>query len=557
METDLIRKRFEALFTQRKTVESTWDVIERFITPYRGGFFQDQRQETSIDWRKREVYDSTAVMSHQNLAASLHGSITSPSIRWFDLTFQDEKMNDSKESKEWLEECSRITYDAIQESNFNLEVNETYQDICGYGTSVITEEPIDDAQWRGIQFASIPLKQCYFEQNWEGKVYRLYRLLSWTPIQIISKFGTKVPQTVMDAKDSQPDTKIDIIFCIFERPKYRPSFDAGGPGKKLAPKRRPYGFKYMIRSSGDPLGDEGGYYEMPAFVPRWRKTNDSMWGNSPAMIALADVLTLNQLIEMVLRSAEKVIDPPTLAEERTIISDLVLKAAGLTVVRDISKIRPFESGARFDVSQLRIEDLREAIQSYFFVDKLELKNSPAMTATEAQIRYDLMQRLLGPTLGRLQSDFLDLLIQRTFNMLYRAGQFPAIPESVKDGKSAMDIKYLGPLNRAQQVDAVAGVERWIATLGNIAATTQDQKVLKVPDYVEVAKGLGRMLTVPAKMMRDEKKVDDEVKADEERMEEMKEAAALQAKGDATQSVGAGMMSLQGPEGEGEMEQEIV
>jgi hypothetical protein len=505
MENGIIRSRFEVLWTDRKVPEGTWAVIEKFVTPYRGRFFTSSTSgEDSVNWRRREIYDSTAVMAHQNLAASLHGALTSPSIQWFNLRFRNEDLNAEQEAKEWLEESSRIVYDTLQESNFNLEVNETYQDIVGYGTSIMYEEEVNPTKWEGINFTSVPIRDCYFEQDWMGHVYRFYRLISWTAIQIVSKFGKEVPQMIRDKADGTPDEKIDIIFCIFERPGKRAAFEFGGTTKRLAPKARPYGFKYILRTDGTLLGKEGGYYEMPAYVPRWRKTNDSMWGNSPAHMALADIMTLNQLIELVIRAAEKVIDPPTLAEERAILTDLDLMPAGLTMVRKIDGIRPYESGARFDVSQLRIEDLRDAVRSYFFVDQLTLKESPAMTATEVTVRYELMQRLLGPTLGRLQTDFLDPMIQRTFNILMRAKQLPEMPDILQDFDSSMDIDYLGALSRAQKIDQVGNIERWVGMLGGIAQQSGKPDVLDVPDYHAIARGTADMLSVPTKMMKSSK-----------------------------------------------------
>ena len=51
-----------------------------------------------------------------------------------------------------------------------------------------------------------------------------------------------------------------------------------------------------------------------------------------------------------------------------------------------------------------------------------------MTATEVQVRYELMQRLLGPTLGRFQSEFLNPLIERVFGIMFRANAFLPAPE---------------------------------------------------------------------------------------------------------------------------------
>ena len=538
-----IVKRFEQLYGARHNVEQMWDVIERFIMPYRGRFFQATDSEGGVEWRKREIYDSTAVMAAQSLAASLHGSLTTPAIRWFDLRYRDGAMRDDSEAVEWLEECSTRVFDALQDSNFNLEANETYLDLVGYGTSIIVEEPRLDAQgaYGGLLFTSVPLKEAYFEQDALGQVYAFYRLLQWTPSRYIDKFGEEhVPEIIRDRHESDPDGRIDVIFCVYPEPANR---DAD-TGKMLAPERRPYQFCYVTRQGAELIGGpagSGGYYEMPAFVPRWRKTSDSTWGNSPAMVALPDTLTLNQVIEMRIKAIEKLIDPPQKVEERALLSDLNLRARGLTVMRDINKLAPLDTGANIQAGEVEIGDLRQAIRQYFFVDQLELKESPAMTATEVQVRYEMMQRLLGPTLGRLQSDFLDPMIQRTFNILLRAGRLPEIPQSVAASAAHMDIDYLGPLSRAQRTDQVASTERWLMNLAQLAQVLPD--MLDIPDPEQIARQIAQMLSVPAKMLRSSDEVAEIREARAAAQAAQIKAEQMQMQGEGMRAIGEGASAL--------------
>jgi hypothetical protein len=538
-----IVKRFEQVYGTRHTVEEAWVIIERFIMPYRGRFFERGSSEGSVEWRQREIYDSTAVMAAQSLAASLHGSLTTPAIRWFDLRFRDGALQDDSDAVEWLEECSRRVFDALQDSNFNLEANETYLDLVGYGTSIIVEEPKLDHQgaWGGLMFTSVPLKEAYFEQDANGQVYAFYRLLQWTPSRYIDKFGEKhVPEIIRDRYESDPDGRIDVIFCVYPEPA---NADAD-VSKALAPERRPYQFAYVTRQGAEPIGGpagSGGYYEMPAFVPRWRKTSESAWGNSPAMVALADVLTLNQVIEMRIKAVERLIDPPQKVEERALLSDLNLRARGVTVLRDINKLAPLDTGANIQAGEIEIADLRRAIRQYFFVDQLELKESPAMTATEVQVRYEMMQRLLGPTLGRLQSDFLDPMIQRTFNILLRAGRLPEIPQSVKAAAAHMDIDYLGPLSRAQRTDQVASTERWLMNLAQLAQVLPD--MLDIPDPEQIARQIAQMLSVPAKMLRSTDEVAEIREARAAAQAAQIKAQQMQMQGEGMRAIGEGASAL--------------
>lgn len=537
-----IRRRYDALVSQRKTVEDVWEVINQLVVPFRGDFFRDITSEHAVTWRdNREIFDSTAIDAAHILASSIHGSLTSPAIRWFELAFRELELNDMREPRAWLEMAAEKCFYALQDSNFNLEANETYLDLVSYGTSMIVEETEErNGVFQRLIFQSVPVEEMWFEQNWQGQAHRTYRRHMWTPVQIVTKFGPEgVPEQILTkAKTSQGmDVKERVIMCIYPREDKR---DAD-VSRILGPLERPYGMKYILHKDAYELGDEGGYYENPAFIPRWRKTSKSMWGHGPAMIALPDILTINSLVELILKATEKVVDPPTKVTERGLLSDLDLEPAGLTVVRTMDSMEPYESGAKFDVSQLQRTELQRQIRSIFFVDQLELKESPAMTATEVQTRYELMQRLLGPTLGRLQSDYLDPLVQRTFNILYRAGQFGEPPAIVFESTGELDIIYTGPLVRAQRADIAQGVTRWIASLAELGEIAPD--ILDVPDWDSIAKELASLEGVPAKLMRSATEVKKTRRERQEANTRAQEALQEQEEGAAMEAQGKGQRAL--------------
>lgn len=544
MDNQNIIKRLDQLQSERKTIESTWELIEQFITPYRGEFFRNNTSEHEQDWRKREIFDSTAVNACQTLAASIHGSITSPSFRWFDLQFRVDNLNQTQEAKEWLDDTADRIYNALQESNFNLEISECYTDLVSYGSSVVIEEqqgdPLDGEDVE-LVFAAVPIKEAYFDADHRGGILNFYRRLMWTPSEIISKFGVDgLPEKVVTAYEQGKSDRMELIYCIWKRKDVEEPKDAG----IIAPEKRPYGYKYILKEGGQTLGDEGGYYEMPAYVPRWRKTSESKWGNSPSMAALSDVLTLNQLVELIMRSAEKVIDPALKVTERGLLSDVDMRPSGLNVVRDTqNELIPIESRARFDVAQLTKMDLVQAINSAFFVDQLQLKESPAMTATETIARMELMQRTLGPTLGRLQTDLLDPLISRTMNILMRAGQLKPLPESLMEAGADIDVSYIGTMSRSQKLETVANAERYMGILGGLAQFKPE--ILDLVDQDAMAKDLAGELNIPAGYLKSEDEVAQIRQQRAQQQAMMMEAQQLQAGGDAMQSIGKGVKDLQG------------
>lgn len=541
MNNQQIIKRLEHLTTERKTLDGTWETIEQFVTPYRGQFFQDQTSEHEQAWRQRQIFDSTAVNACQTLAASIHGSITSPAYRWFDLQFRVDSLNQSQEAKEWLDDTADRIYNALQESNFNLEISECYTDLVSYGTSVVLEEFTGDeltGEDIELEFSAVPIKEAYFEEDHKGGISTFYRRLMWTPSQIISKFGEEnVPEKINALQAQGKLDRMEVVYCIWKRKGI--DYDGG----IVAVEKRPYAFKYILKDGAESLGDEGGYYEMPAYAPRWRKTSESKWGNSPAMVALADVLTLNNLVELILRSAEKVIDPPLKVTERGLLSDVDLQPGGLNVVRDTTnELIPLTTNARFDVSQLTKQDLIQSIEQAFYMDQLQLKNSPAMTATETMARMELMQRALGPTLGRLQSDLLDPLISRTLNILSRSGQLKEMPEDLKQGGD-IDVAYVGALSRSQKMDSIINVERYLGLLGGIAEFKPE--VLDLFNQDKAARDLGVDLNVPAAYLNSEEDVQAIRKQRAEVQQAQQEAELMQQGGKGVQEMAKGAEAMQG------------
>lgn len=540
MTPDDIKRRLGILESERSNIQSLWDAIERFVAPHRGKFFNDIRQETAVEWRNREVFDSTAIDAAQILASSIHGSLTSPSIRWFDLRFRKDDLNGDTNFRAWLEEVGKRIYAALQDSNFNLEINEVYTDLVTFASSPIIMEEDDDGE---LVFNSIPVKESFFDEDHNGAVIAFYRRLSWSPVMMAERFGIdalpREKREIVNGTSEKRNTKEDVIFCVYKQ-KYGPTEETPDIFKPMVEEKRPYQYKYIIRKCGHVL-KSGGYYERPVFIPRWRKTSESKWGNSPAFTALPDILTLNQLVELILKATEKVVDPAIMVTERGLLSDVDLSAGGMTVVRTLDDMKPFESRARFDVSELQREKLQMSIRSAFYVDQLQLKQSPAMTATEVQVRYELMQRLLGPTLGRIQNDLLSPIIERAFNILYRAGKFPTMPEGLK--LADLDIEYVGPLSRAQKVDTAAAAERWLATMAGLAE--YNPEVLDILDTDTIGRDLADILNVPAKYILDNAKVLKKRKQRGEAQARMQEAEVGKAEGEAAQAQAAAMQQAQG------------
>jgi len=140
-----------------------------------------------------------------------------------------------------------------------------------------------------------------------------------------------------------------------------------------------------------------------------------------------------------------------------------------------------------------------------------------------------MQRLLSSTMARLKEDFLDPLLQRTFNLLYRAGELGDIPSSVQDAN--FDIEYIGPLSRSMKFDQSASIERWITQLQLIAQMgPAAEAVMLVPDYDAIARQAAANLNLPTELTRPQKdvKADMQAQKDQQARQMSSQAAAAEA-----------------------------
>jgi len=541
-----IRNKVEVLKSERHNLNSEWDTIGKLVAPGRGRMWETHDDENSIDRVFNEKYDSTAVVAAQSLAAALHSGLTSPATQWFSLRFKQQQLNDSTEASAWLQACEEKIFYTLQESNFNLEVNELYLDLTTFGTSPIFHEY--DQKDTSFNFKAAFPREIYFEEDFDGKLIGIYRLRQYTAQQISLKFPTNCPKEIKEQAESAGQS--NVKYTVIQAVCYYPENGKYDTSKILPPEKRPFQERYILQKDATEL-TEGytSYYEMPAYVVRWGRMTGSKYGFSPALNALPDIRTLNRLVSQILDAAAKVIDPPIMTTHRGVIGDIDLTPGGETVVRDPDAMRPFESGARFDVSQLQKGDLISSIRRAFYVEQLELPMSDRMTATEVQVRYEQMQRLLGPALFRLQSDFLDPLIKRSFNILFREKQLPEMPPVVQQMQGEFEVEYLGPLARSQKMGAVDAFQQLLGIIANVAPVYPD--VVGSIKWDDAIREIAMRMGVPAKLLKSDDEIAQEKQARAEQEQAMMQMQAAQAMAGAmkdgamAQKAGAEAQAVQG------------
>jgi hypothetical protein len=207
------------------------------------------------------------------------------------------------------------------------------------------------------------------------------------------------------------------------------------------------------------------------------------------------------------------------------------------VVRSIEGIKElFPQKPAFSTFE-RISQLEGRIEEYFFVPGLQalLTDNKERTAFEIARMQEEVLQMLGPTMGRIQNDLLSPIIARAFKMMAREGVLPPPPPAVVESNAQMDVEYIGPLARAMRMAEANVIKDFVGFGGGMAevaiATGQPNPMDNI-DLDAAMRLIGRRMSVPAEIVRDEAAVDDIRDERLEREQAMQDAVIAEQQGNA-------------------------
>ena len=510
-QTDLAKnllKRYDRLKSQRQNWESHWQEVADYMQPRKADV---TKSRSKGDKRTELIFDSSPLQSVELLAASLHGMLTNPSTPWFSLRFKENEMENEDEAKEWLEDATEVMYSAFNKSNFQQEIFELYHDLITFGTAAMFIEEDDDDL---LKFSTRHINEIFIAENDKGRIDTVFRKFKLSARSAIQKFGAVSNNIAVIAK-KDPYEEVEILHAVYPRSDFDP--------KKQDQSNMPFASVYLDAESGDELSVSG-FREFPFVVPRYLKASHEIYGRSPAMTALPDVKMLNEMSKTTIKSAQKQVDPPLLVPDDGFILPVRTIPGGLNFYRSGTRdrIEPLNIGANTPLGLNMEEQRRNSIRNAFYVNQLMMQNGPQMTATEVIQRNEEKMRLLGPVLGRLQSELLKPLIDRTFAILLRKNLFRQAPDFLS-GKD-VEIEYVSPLAKAQKSTELSSIMRAIEIMGSLS------NVAPVFDHINMDKlvrHLADIVGVPQKILKPQSELNAERQQAQAQQEQMQQMQQLQ------------------------------
>jgi hypothetical protein len=507
--TKTIMARFDRLKTGRQNWETHWQEVADYMQPRKADV---TRTRSKGDKRTELVFDSSPIQAVELLAASLHGMLTNPSTPWFSLRYKDQGLDMDDEAKLWLEGVTETMYTAFNRSNFQQEIFELYHDLITFGTAAMF---IEEDQGDLLKFSTRHINEIYITENDKGRIDTVYRKFKITLRAAAQQFGDSLSEEARNKVEKDPFDEIDILHAVYPRQDFNPT--------KKDKENMEFESVYVEYKNGNELS-VGGFVEFPFVVPRYLKASHEIYGRSPAMTALPDVKMLNEMSKTTIKAAQKQVDPPLLVPDDGFLLPVRTVPGGLNFYRSGTRdrIEPLNIGANNPLGLNMEEQRRTAIRNVFYVDQLLMQQGPQMTATEVIQRNEEKMRLLGPVLGRLQSELLKPMIDRCFAILLRNNQFAQAPDFLSG--QDIEIEYVSPLAKAQKGTELSSITRAIEILGSLA------NVAPVFDYINfdaLVKHVADLVGVPQKVLKLQSQVNAEREQAAQQQEQMAQMQQLQ------------------------------
>ena len=433
----------ELLRGSRATSEALWQQIAELVIPRRASF---QETVTAGVLRDRKILDSTAARSLELFASFIHTLLNNPSVRWIKIRVGSApELNSRVGVREWLEAVSEIIMTELSgpQANIYSHLHQVYLDLGAFGTAVLF---LDAAPGGGLRVRYHQLDSVVIAESEGGFIDTAHLTMNFTPRQAKQKWpGQDLGKAVMDAKGKDQGKPLKFIHSVF------PNTDKVAA---LMPAR--------VRLSGAPFASSwsnardrvtvssGAFEEFPWMTPRWYKSRGEVYGRSPAMTVLPDIRMVNTMSDTILRGAEKVVDPPLVLPDGSMISPVRMFAGGLSFSDgkvDVQTLIP-PGSARIEVGNDLLQRRQEAIREGFFVPLFATPDSPVKTATQVLQEADERNRAISPMLVRTQEELHQGIATRSFNILDRQGRFPPMPPILRG--QLLEIEFVSPLTASQK-----------------------------------------------------------------------------------------------------------
>lgn len=542
MEVKALIERGDQLFGKRGTLLSLWQEQADNFYPERADFTVTRTLGTDF---ADHLSTSYPLLVRRDLGNSLGTMMRPTNIDWYHMRLERQEREDQP-AKEWLERATQIQKRAMYDrrSLFVRASKESDHDIAAFGQSVKTVELNRNAD--GLLYRCWHLRDVAWCENAEGKISTVHRKAKMTAMDLCQTFPGKIHSKIADCTSGngkrEPYREFNIRHIVMPCEDY-------GDERWMRKDRRgelatPWVSVFIDVDNAHEIECVGQSYFM-YIIPRWQTVSGSQYAFSPATVCgLPDARLLQAITRTLLEAGEKFTNPPMIAVQEALRSDVAIYAGGITWVdqqydeRLGEVLRPLsQDKSGIPIGMDMAHDVRAMLAEAFFLSKLTLpERGPEMTAYEVGQRVQDYIRQAAPLFEPLEDEDNGAVCDTTFELLMRHGAFGP-NEDMPQSLSGQDIGFTfeSPLHEA--IERQKGTKFMEAT-GLLAQVAQVEPAAAVQlDVVTAFRDVLLSIGIPAKWVRSEEAVQQEVEAQAQQKQAADLLGALGAGADVAQKIG--------------------
>ena len=444
----------DALFSKRMTLLSLWQEIAMQFYIERADFTLERVIGTTF---AENLMTSYPLVARRDLGNTLGAMLRPKEKEWsFVETTRQDRVDTA--GKQWLEYTTQVQRRAMYDraSQFVRATKEGDHDFAAFGQAALTVELNRNRDT--LLYRNWHLRDVVWSEDEAGvvsHVHHKWKMTARSAVKLFPKVGAKIRETA----DKTPYEEVELHRVVLPAEDYEPD------------KRRKFKWMSVVidpSAEGGSIVEEINRRNFGWVIPRWQTVSGSQYAYSPATVcALPDARLLQAITLTLLEAGERFTNPPMIAVQNAVRSDLQLYAGGVTWVDEEyderlgEVLRPLnQDKSGMPIGREMRDDLKAALQECFYLNKMQMPtmgDNPQMTAFEVGQRVQEYIRQALPIFEPMEQEYNGGLCDETFDLLLHNGAFGAasdIPRSV----AGADIRFRFESPLTEMIDAQKGAK---------------------------------------------------------------------------------------------------
>lgn len=505
-------KRLAGLKALRQPYEAEWREVAALAQPARSRFLATNAQapQRAANKRLQDDYGIYAFNVQKNGMAS---GLSSPSRPWLKAETLDPDLMEDQEVAIWLAHLEEELYALFRRSGFYPVAATGYGEMGLFGIegSFMAED------WEiGAVCHSLTAGEYWTGLSQRGRPNVFYRRVPMTAAQVVERFAvapgsrdvdwSKVSRNVKQAWDrSNYEMAVNVFHAIEPNANWMPDrLDAAGkPWSSVWWDEADQGINRTL--------NVGGYEEQPFWAPRWETVGGDTYSSiSPGLNCLPSLRTLQLQAKRKGEATDhavlpEIVVPASLRGQVKRMPRNVVYAA----VADLADVKvpwqvPYQA---IGVIREDIADVKEAINQHAFVNLFmaitNMRGVQPRNLEELASRNEEALTQLGPTIERVETEKLQIAIDRGVGILSRSNRLREAPEALQG--QPLKFEFISILAQMQRLVGIGQMERSVAFVGNLAGA--DPSALDNLDTDETIREYFHRAGAPAQMLRSKRAIE--------------------------------------------------